>query len=135
MAETPKNIFVYSPAIDEFAYPPQIPFKTSRAAETRQILKSMSLLTGPDRIEVPPETPTRQVLEKFHSPEYLDALQQVNYGAFSHKYLKMGLGTGDCPVFMHLYDYVIRATGATITAAEEILAGRAKIAFNPSGSW
>ncbi len=135
MAENPKNIFVYSPQIDEFAYPPQSPFKTSRAAKTREILKSMSLLTGPDRAEIRPEWPDREILEKFHTPEYLDALQKANSGAFSYDLLDMALGTGDCPVFEHMYDYITRATGASITCANEIIAGRAKVAFNPSGGF
>ena len=91
MPVNPKNIFVYSPEIDHFAYPPQSPFKTSRAAKTRQILDSMSLLTGPDRIEVTPEWPSREILEKFHTPEYLDALQKANSGTFFYDLLEMGV--------------------------------------------
>ncbi|MBN1852472.1 MAG: acetoin utilization protein AcuC [Pirellulales bacterium] len=135
MVDQPKNVFVYSRGMDEYAYPPQIPFDTSRAAKTRKILNSMSLLSGPDRMEVVPELPNRSILEKFHSARYLDTLEQTSAGRFSYEFFEMGLGTGDCPIFRHLYDYVTIATGATITAAKEILAGRAKVAFNPSGGF
>jgi acetoin utilization protein AcuC len=135
MGDTAKNIFVYSAEVDEFGYPPQCPFKSSRAAKTRQMLESMSLLTGSDRAEVAPERATREILEKFHSPEYLDTLQEASTGVFRHEFLHMGLGTGDCPVFKNMYDYLTIATGASITAANEILAGRATNAFNPSGGF
>ena len=97
MSDIKKNVFVYSPEIDQFAYPPQSPFKTSRAAKTREILDSMSLLTGPDRVEVAPEWPSREILEKFHTPKYLDALQQANSGAFSMSFSKWGLAAATAP--------------------------------------
>jgi acetoin utilization protein AcuC len=47
----------------------------------------------------------------------------------------MGLGTPDCPIFPGMYEYVTLAAGGTLTAARAILAGEARVAFNPSGGF
>ena len=132
---TGKKIFMHSAQLERFPYPVEHPFKTSRAAGVRKIISSMGLLTGPDRAEVAPEKVGRGLLEKFHSAEYLDALEKAGAGRFDYSMLNMGLGTGDCPVFEGLYDYAVLATGATVAGAEKILSGEAAIAFNPSGGY
>ena len=130
-----KKIFMHSRELEEFPYPVEHPFKTSRAAGVRKTVVSMGLLAGPDRAEVPPKLIGRDLLEKFHGAEYLDALEKAGAGEFDYQMLAMDLGTGDCPVFEGLYDYAVLATGATIGGAEKIVAGEAGIAFNPSGGY
>jgi len=130
-----KKIFLHCPELDTNAYPSQIPFDTSRAGRVRKILNSMSMLTGPDRAEVFPIAALREVLEKFHTPEYLDALGLINDGEFEIYMLDMGLGTTDCPAFRGVYGYSALAAGGTITGAEHIIQNRAHIAFNPSGGY
>jgi len=130
-----KKIFMHSRELEEFPYPVEHPFKTSRAAGVRKTVGSMGLLTGADRVEVPPKHVDRDLLEKFHGAEYLDALQKAGSGQFDYRMLGMGLGTGDCPVFEGLYDYAVLATGATVAGAEKIAGGEAGIAFNPSGGY
>jgi acetoin utilization protein AcuC len=95
----------------------------------------MGLLTGPDRIEVPPEPADRIVLKKFHSPRYLHVLQQASKGQWEPEALNMGLGTTDCPVFEGMYDYTILAVGASIVGAGLILDNKVRAAFNPSGGF
>ena len=126
---------MHSRELEEFPYPVEHPFNTSRAGGVRKIVGSMGLLAGPDRAEVPPKKIGRDLLEKFHSTEYLDTLAMAGKGQFDYGMLNMGLGTGDCPVFEGLYDYAVLVTGATIGGAEKIVAGEAGIAFNPSGGY
>ncbi len=130
-----KKIFMHSRELEEFPYPAEHPFNTSRAAGVRKIISSMGLLAGSGRAEEPPRKIARGLLEKFHSAEYLDALAMAGKGQFEHWMLNMGLGTGDCPVFEGLYDYAVLASGATVGGAEKIVAGEAAVAFNPSGGY
>ena len=96
----------------------------------------MSLLDGKDRREVPARRLVRAELERFHSPEYLDALEAASRFAISPDVaLRHGLGSADCPIFKGLYDYVSLAAGGSVTAAELILDGTARVAFNPSGGF
>ena len=132
---TEKAVFVHSPLLDQLSYPPQCPFNTSRAGRLRKILCSMGLLSGSDKIEAVPEPAPREILEKFHSVRYLDALQQAAKGKWGLELLYMGLGTSDCPVFPDVYNYSVLACGATLKAASLILDGSAGVAFNPSGGF
>ncbi len=131
--EANKKIFVHSPDMEKFPYPPQCPFNTSRAGRVYKTLDSMGLLSGPDTEVIAPKSADRKTLEKFHTPEYLDALCRAGRGQFEYDMLDMGLGTSDCPVFEGVYDNAQWIAGATLIAAEQIISEKAKIAFNPSG--
>ena len=130
-----KSAFLHSPEMEKFSYPPDCPFKTQRAGQTRALVASLGLLTGDDRSEVAPRPATRAELEKFHSARYLDILQSASEGNLSPDALTVGLCTPDCPVFPGLYDYACLAEGATLTGAELVLSGQADAAFNPSGGY
>jgi len=129
----PNGVFIHCDQFERNAYPHANPFRTDRAARTRKILLSMGLL-APEQV-IAPEPATREQLEMFHDPRYLDVLIAAAKGDMGIEGLRMGLGTGDCPVFAGLCEYAALATGATLTAAEAILTGRAEVAFNPSGGY
>jgi len=132
---TKKAVFIYSAELEKYRYPPEHPFNTIRAKKTREIVKSLGLLTGDCRSEIPPVPAERLVLKKFHSARYLHALKTAAKGRWDTEALNMGIGTGDCPVFEGLYEYALLATGGTLTAAKLILSGSAEVAFNPSGGF
>ncbi len=129
----PQKVFIHCDELDNLPYPDSCPFNTSRAGKTRRILDSMGLLTSRDRVEAAPAPASRDILEKFHTAEYLDALEQVNQGRYDYHLLGMGLGTADCPVFAGIYDYCALVCGASVLGAGMIIDGRASVAFNPSG--
>ena len=128
-----KAVFIHSPQLEQYPYPPDSPFNTSRAGKVRNILNSMGLLSGPGISEVAPVAAERMVLKKFHSAHYLHILQSAEKGRWDIDALNMGIGTSDCPIFKGMYDYSALACGATVTGANLILSGAADIAFNPSG--
>jgi acetoin utilization protein AcuC len=130
-----KSIFIYTPELEKYPYPPEHPFNVDRAARVRQILYSMGLLSGDGRREVSPEPADRITLKKFHSARYLHALKNASNGKWDIEALDMGIGTGDCPVFKGLYEYAALACGATLTGAKLVLDGSADVAFNPSGGF
>ena len=129
------SVFLHSPELEQYNYPSECPFNTSRASLMRKTIVSMDLLSGDDRIEVAPQKATRAELEKFHLPHYLDALNRAQKGDLGPDGFAMGLGTPDCPVFRGMYDYAALAAGASITGARMILSGEAYVAFNPSGGY
>jgi len=125
--------FLYSPATEALAYPSECPFKTERAALTRQRLLSFGLLGGERRIEVQPRQATRADLEMFHHAAYLDQLERAMAGDLTVEGLHMGLGTPDTPVFGDLLAYGTWACGAALTGADLLLAGDAAVVFNLHG--
>lgn len=130
-----KAAFIHSSQLEEFSYPPDCPFNSSRAGKLRKVLNSMGLLTGNNRCEIAPKPATEDTLKKFHSTRYLHALQSAAKGEFDIESLHMGIGTPDCPVFGDMYDYAALACGATLTAVKLILSGDIELAFNPSGGY
>ena len=130
-----RAVFIYSPELEKYPYPPEHPFTTIRAETTRKVLNSMGLLCGGGRSEVAAAAAERIVLKKFHSARYLHALQTAGKGRWDTEALYMGIGTLDCPVFTGMYDYAVLATGGTLTAAKLILSGSADAAFNSSGGF
>ena len=128
-------VFIYSPELEKYKYPPEHPFNTVRAQRVLEIIKSMGLLSGPGRSIVAPVPAERIVLKKFHSARYLHALKAAAKGRWDIEALSMGIGSQDCPVFKGLYEYARLATGATLVGADLLVKGKADIAFNPSGGY
>lgn len=132
----PRNgVFIHSKEIERYHYPPECPFKTERAAATKQILCSMGLYTVDTASEVSPRPATKPELLLFHEPEYLEALRRVSHGDLRAEDLHRGIGTQDTPVFSDLFSYAELAAGATITGVGMILNGTASYVFNPSGGF
>ena len=130
-----KAIFIYSPELEKYHYPPEHPFNTVRAKRVRETVNSMGLLSGGHVREVPPAPARRIALKKFHSARYLHALKSASQGRWDVEALAMGIGTSDCRVFAGLHDYTVLAVGGTLVACEQILSEQAEIAFNPSGGY
>lgn len=130
-----RKIFIHSEDLDTGGYPSTSPFNTCRAGKTLQMCRSMGLMSGQGREVLPPVALNRPELERFHTPVYLDALQQAGEGRLDYHGFRMGLGTGDCPVFDGILEFVSLAAGGTVTGARLILDGKARVAFNPSGGF
>jgi acetoin utilization protein AcuC len=128
-------VFIYSPELEKYHYPPEHPFNTIRAKRVREIINSMGLLSGNNIREVAPKPAERIVLKKFHTARYLHALQAASRGRWTPEALEMGIGTDDCPIFKGLYEYTVLATGGTLVGADLILSNKTQIAFNPSGGY
>jgi acetoin utilization protein AcuC len=126
-------IFIHSPEIERISYPPENPFKTWRARRTRELMGTMGLMNGAHLADRPPVAATRQELERYHLPVYLDAMEAAEAGNYEFAMLDMGLGIAECPVFLGMNEYTRLAAGASLVGARALLAGDAVIAFNPSG--
>ena len=127
--------FIYSDEIEQYSYPPDFPFNTSRAGKTRAMLASLGLLAGEGRFQAPLRAARRDEMLTFHTARYLDALASAPRGDLTVDMLRMGLGTPDCPIFRGMFEYASLASGASLIGAELILARQADVAFNPSGGF
>jgi len=127
--------FLHSPEIERYHYPPDCPLKTERAGMTRRILDRVGLLSGSGRAEVGFESARREVLERFHTARYLDAMQRAAAGDLDVEAFGMGFGQPEVPVFREMYDYAALACGATLRGADLVAGGEVDVAFNPSGGY
>ena len=83
-------------------------------------------------------TEPRQValeeLRSFHTAEYIDAVEAFAQGQRLSEVARYGFSEGgDNPIYPNMYDSALWTTGASLTAAEELLNGRCDIAVNFSG--
>jgi len=131
--DSTRAVFLHSPELERYHYPPDCPFKTERAAMTRQILVGMGLL--PAGAEVAPAAAPRDVLEKFHTARYLDTMIGAGQGHLDIDGYGMGFGQPECPVFAGMYEQAALACGATLAGADLVAGGEAGVAFNPSGGY
>lgn len=87
---------------------------------------------------VPPKLASEDSLLSFHSRHYIEFLQKVNESSDLEKYeedqLEFGLGY-DCPLIEGIYRFVETIAGASITAAQVLVNGMARVAINWCGGW
>jgi acetoin utilization protein AcuC len=78
-------------------------------------------------LRVSPRLATREELESFHTPAFLDLVRERSLTG--HGYLD----AGDTPAFRGVYEAASNVVGGTLAAVEAVMAGRARRAFIPIG--
>jgi acetoin utilization protein AcuC len=80
-----------------------------------------------------PELPARAVLERFHGPDYLDALAEADAAgkATVEMRARYNLGTMECPIFPGLWERARATVGGSMLASDLVLGGG--VAFHPTG--
>lgn len=107
------------------------PLATGRQAAVQDLIEVLGW-RDPALSRVP-ELPRRPVLERFHVPDYLDALEAASAAgkATAEMRVRYNLGTMECPVFPGLWDRARATVGGSMLAAELVLEGG--VAFHPTG--
>ncbi|MGD9397256.1 MAG: acetoin utilization protein AcuC [Candidatus Thorarchaeota archaeon] len=123
-----KLVYPYSNALLEYEFRKDHPLKPDRLKLTYLLSKHLGLLDKVEEIE--PTIATRDNLELFHSPEYIDAV--VDSGTNNNIHPHYGIGTPDNPIFPLIHETGARYVGATLDAMKAIMNG-ASNAFCISG--
>jgi acetoin utilization protein AcuC len=107
------------------------PLATGRQAAVMDLIAALGW-RDPARTRIP-EISDRAVLERFHAPDYLDALEQADAAgrATSEMRTRYNLGTMECPVFPGLWDRARATVGGSMLAADLVVDGG--VAFHPTG--
>lgn len=125
-------LLVYSPEIVEYDHGPQHPLRPVRVMLTRELIAAYGLLDG-DRVEeVPAPVATDQELQLVHTEPYIDAVKRAGNGE-PGDWWRFGFGPGDNPIFPGMHEASARVAGASVVAANAVLAGKVEHAFNPAG--
>lgn len=99
------------------------PFGPDRHDAFMRELRSETLDQAVTLLE--PRTATREEIESFHSPAYVDLV--IERSASGQGYLD----AGDTPAYRGIYEAAANVVGATLTAVEGIMGGRFERAFIP----
>lgn len=133
--EKVKSVFFDSKRLGEFSFTPEHPFKPERVSRVARMCRSRGLFSDPSVRVEQVEVAEEMVLERFHSPEYIELLKKASQGSeMSVEMLYHGLGTMENPVFRGVYDFCTLSSTASLRAARAVADG-AISAFNPCGGF
>ncbi|GLH13211.1 Histone deacetylase [Gryllus bimaculatus] len=107
-----------------------------RATQVHELIRAYGLL---DKMTVHPSRPAYdEEINTFHSSSYIDFLKEINSSSdlevHEDEAEQFGLNY-DCPLVERLYDFVKAIAGSSISGAEAIVGGKAKVAINWFGGW
>ena len=123
-----KLVYPYSNSLLNYHFADFHPLKQERLRLTHDLSKELGLLSKVR--EIVPSTATREELEMFHAPDYIDAVKACHDESCIN--VRYGLGTADNPAFPEMYNAGSRYVGATLDGMREIIKG-ASNAFVVSG--
>ena len=123
-----KLVYPYSDALLDYEFRTDHPLKPDRLKLTYLLSMELGFIDQVEEIE--PTLATREDLELFHSPEFIDAV--VDAGTNDNPHPQYGLGTLDNPIFPLVHETGARYVGATLDAMRSIMNG-ASNAFCISG--
>jgi acetoin utilization protein AcuC len=125
---------VWNDALASYRFHAEHPLNPRRLELTLGLIMRLGLAGDEARPVVAPRDATEDEVLTVHAPEYIDAVKRAATGQLStEKLARYGLGTEDVPVVDGMHEASLHIAGATLTAADEVLSGRARRAFNPSG--
>ncbi|MGH7476312.1 MAG: acetoin utilization protein AcuC [Longimicrobiales bacterium] len=113
------------------------PLDPERLRLTVDLLRRLRLV-GADAV-VLPRPATDEELGLVHDPAYIQAVIRLSAPAAATDYAtereaqRWGIGTGDVPIAPNMDTMARHTAGATLTAAELVMGGRCRRAFQPAG--
>jgi len=118
---------VWDDVLTSYRFSPEHPLNPRRLQLTVELMHALHLLEGDDVLLAPPRAATDAELLTVHAPEYVEAVKRARPDQ------RFGLGTDDVPVVAGMHEASAQIVGATLVAAELVMSGAARRAFNISG--
>lgn len=125
------SVFITHPIFRQPGFGQHHPLSIMRHRAVMDLCEAMGWL--PPELQRYAPLPGRDTLERFHTPDYLDALEaSVRVSMVTPEIRRRyNLGTMECPFFAGLWDRARASVGGSILAAE--LAMQGYLAFHPGG--
>lgn len=126
------SIFIYSEDLLSYRFSSHHPFNQFRLKLTIDLLKKIHALNENDIVL--PRMATDEELLLAHDKDYVHAVKQAGKGKLSATEAEcFGLGTEDTPIFKNMHEASAMLVGATLTAADYVMTGKATHALNLGG--
>lgn len=120
----PEPVFVYrGEAIASYGFGADHPFGADRHGAFHSEL-ALSALSDDIRYAEPMGA-TRDLLELFHTPDYIDFVAKASQAGNGY------LDAGDTPAYRGVFDDASAVAGTTVSAVDAVMQGRARRAFVP----
>ena len=125
--------FVWDQRVTTHVYRDDHPLKPKRLIGVHDTLERLGAFARPDARVLTPRVATRAEIERIHDADYVEAVIQASRDP-EDDYTAWGLSAwGDTPPFGGMHEVSLLTTGGTLSAMEEVIAGRQRVAFNGSG--
>ena len=125
--------FVWDPRLVEHVYREDHPLRPIRLRGVHDTLERLGALGAANARVLAPRAATRDEIERIHDPIYVEAIIRASEDP-TLDFSEWGLSEwGDTPPFRGMHAASLLTTGATLTAMEDVLSHRARVAFNGAG--
>jgi acetoin utilization protein AcuC len=130
-----KSALIWDPAFTRYRFRPDHPFNPTRLELSVSLMRALGLLDAPGVEVRAPRMATDEELLRVHSPEYVAAVRSLGRQGpvDAREGWKWGLGTDDNPIFEGMHEATATVVGGTMVAAEMVMSGEVKRAFNIAG--
>ncbi|MCY4625784.1 MAG: acetoin utilization protein AcuC [Chloroflexi bacterium] len=128
--------FVYHDRLTRHVLSETHVFRPYRLRHTYELLEALGAFTLANASLMEPRQARVEEVHTYHSPAYVEAVAALSRGERLEEAALFNFaagGMGDNPVYQGMYDAALWTTGASLTAAEELLSGRCSAAVNFSG--
>ena len=125
--------FIYDERMSAHVLSDVHPMKPVRLGYVHSLLESYGAFAASNSSVEKPREAAKAELAWFHAPEYVDGVEAVGKGRADADPARFNFGPGDNPAYPGVYSAALLSTGASLSAAESLIEGRADAAFNISG--
>lgn len=133
--ESIRAVFVNSERLGGYRFSEEHPFKPQRVGLVFGMCRERGLLSDAGVAVQDVESEMPGVLERFHTPEYVEALRRADSGLdVDVEMLHHGIGSPENPVFKGVYQFSALSATASLVAARRVMEG-VPASFNPCGGF
>ncbi len=128
-----KAILVDSDKFQNYDFGPSHPLTPKRLILTHKLIELIGMFDDPDVDLEEARYATDEEVGLIHGEEFIKLLKIASKPLAPDSMWEIGLGPGDNPIFEGMYDASRLYVGSTLLAADLIMKGETKRAFNISG--
>ena len=116
-----KAAFIYSDKLSQHILSTSHPMQPKRLAMTYDLLKQYNAFNQNNANVIPPRKATRNELIKFHTKDYIDAIENMSNNPNTVSAALYNLGTADNPCYPQMFEAALLSTGGSALAADLLI--------------
>ena len=124
---------VYSDELSRHVLSPNHPMRPERLRLMHELMRASGLLDWPALLQAGPRPAERDEILRIHGSDYVDVVQTIGSGGIVPNMYEFGIGPGDNPPRIGMYESTALTAGSTLVATELVQTGSVPVAFAPAG--
>lgn len=124
---------VYTDELSRHVLSPNHPMRPIRLRYMHELMRATGLLHSPLLMQSEPRMAERDEILRSHDADYVDAVRVIGSGGIVPNMYEFGIGPGDNPPRLGMYDASALTAGSTLVATELVQSGIVPAAFAPAG--